>query len=174
MWILCQQNDLIYMRSSSFCTMIELLFTKEMMAELQSMGPLGKVVNPENIIFSILRILITPAYPPWTGQPECGLVKPQYPPPQIWKSQHGCQGFMLLVHNVRQPVLRCGDGVSVEHMVHCFHARCNGATPVLQFGEACGRSSWVPDGNYPPAGKQTNYYYLQTLVHTNSDTHCLG
>lgn len=41
------------------------------------------------------------------------------------------QGFMLVVHNVRQPVRCCGDGVSIEHMVHCFHARCNSATPVL-------------------------------------------
>ncbi|KAL7376133.1 hypothetical protein ABVT39_001719, partial [Epinephelus coioides] len=54
---------------------------------------------------------------------------------------HGCQGFMLVVHNVRQPVLCCGDGVSAEHMVHCFHARCNGATPVLHLERACGCSS---------------------------------
>lgn len=43
----------------------------------------------------------------------------------------GCQGFMLVVHNVRQSVLCHGDGVSLKHMAHCFHARCNGATPVL-------------------------------------------
>lgn len=42
-----------------------------------------------------------------------------------------CQGFMLVIHNVRQPVLCCGDGMNIEHMVHCFHARCNSETPVL-------------------------------------------
>lgn len=48
----------------------------------------------------------------------------------------GCQEFMLVVHNVQQPVLCCGDGVSVEHMAQCFHARCNGATPVLHLEQA--------------------------------------
>lgn len=45
---------------------------------------------------------------------------------------------MLVVHNVRQPILCCGDGFSTEHMAHCFYARCNGATPVLHLEQLVG------------------------------------
>lgn len=41
----------------------------------------------------------------------------------------GCQEFVLVVHNVQQPVLGCGDGLRMKHMVHCRYASFKGATP---------------------------------------------
>lgn len=133
-----------------------------------SIWVLWESCQPWKQFFSILRIIIHTGLSSLTKTGSVWSCQTPVPPPQFWKSYvDGCQGFTLVVHNVRQPVLCRGDGVSMEHMVHCLHARCNGATPVLH-----GVASWVPEWNYPPAGKRTKYYYLQTVKHKNSHTHC--
>lgn len=96
-------------------------------------GSFGKVVNRESTFYFYLEN----PHSHWPFLPEQDSLSVVLSNPSttttaaVLEIIDGCQGFMLVVHNVRQPVLCCGDGVSVEHMVHCFHARCNGATPVL-------------------------------------------
>ncbi|TKS84388.1 hypothetical protein D9C73_018844 [Collichthys lucidus] len=71
-----------------------------------------------------------------------------------------------------EPVLCCGDGVSVEHtgpLFSCQMQRCNSCSA---FGAACGCSRPVPEGNYPPAERGGYGAMLQQFQWRSPDFIC--
>lgn len=136
--------------------------------QAQEMGPLVKLSTLKTCLFSHGKP--QSLWPILPEQDSLGVVLSNTSSTTtVLEIRDGCQGFMLVVHNVRQPVLCCGDGMCEEHtgpLFSCQMQRCNSCSA---FGAACGCSCWVPEGNYPPAGKQINSYYLQTLIHTHKN-----
>lgn len=103
------------------------------------MGPLGKLSTLKTCFFYLEKP--QSHWPVLPEQDSLGVVLSNpSTTAAVLEIIDGCQGFMLVVHNVRQPVLCYGDGVSVEHtgpLFSCQLQRCNSCSA---FGAACGCS----------------------------------
>lgn len=125
----CQQSYLIYIQPGPICTLFQ-LFSQRILCLSYNRWVLWESCQPWKHAFSIV-----------TGLSHSGLSSSRtalvwscqtpVPMPQFWKSWMDAREFMLVFHNVRQPVIRCGDGMSVEHTGPLFSCQMQWCCSVL-------------------------------------------
>lgn len=81
----------------------------------------------------------------------------------------GCQGFTLVVHNVRQPVLCCGDGMSVEHTGPMFSCQMQPCKLLFCSWSSLWELSFgLHKENDLPAGRRTHRLLPPSNAHTHT------